>query len=561
MSRLSWILRIGSLCTLLAPAVVHASGDETGYDGTKDDGQLGAGLSDDGLGTNGHRAASTGYITPFYDPSGDTACVDVGGGSSKAGSPITMWGCSGGASQSWKLGRAGRITGIDHQCFDVPDSSATPGTKVQLYPCNGGKNQQWDWKADHTIRSGLASNLCLSVSPKLQIYGSNGQFLYPGNDILEIDTCNSDPYTNENQLWMINGVGEFRGIGSTSGLAKDSLPDDYCLDILDDYDSVSADPGTRVDYFNCQGISSQMWTFTPGGLIIGLGGLCLDVDSPYGGGSDPISDHTKLVVNECSMTSKTQHWSYDSDTMRLQNEAAGSGAEGCLDQTNGDVNNDPQVYTCQSGVDHNEQWTYWQPLTVPLEPQQETDWCWFATSKMIMDYLGNWGSSTPSQCEIANFMEGTNTCCPSDWGTPDGTNCNNDGRVWSVLNSYGYSFAEGGVFSWTWALWWDEPDVSVPTFQQLRDVITSWEQPWEFEVNWNSGGYHYMLLIDAEVDQSGEGWVVVNDPYGSSSANATAYGAKGDQFAMPYDVWANTDSSQYNFTIEEAISGFYPPEN
>ncbi|WP_327356992.1 ricin-type beta-trefoil lectin domain protein [Streptomyces sp. NBC_01304] len=109
-------------------------------------------------------------------------CADVSGGGSADGTPIVLWGCSGGNHQNWVRAGDGTVralfkcltvSGTDIQlrtcsgaaaqkwqrdgsalvnpatgkCLDAADGNSTDGTRLVLYACHGGANQQWQTPA------------------------------------------------------------------------------------------------------------------------------------------------------------------------------------------------------------------------------------------------------------------------------------------------------------------------------------------------------------------------------------------------------------------------------
>jgi hypothetical protein len=494
------------------PALLLATGaraDETTGNAVGLTGDLGSQVVAGG--TNGSIAASTGFITPWADP-GTTACVDVHGALSTARSKVGMWECNGGANQSWKLKPTGQIVGIDNECLDVPDSNTANGTQVQIFPCNGGANQSWDWKPDGTLR-GIGGK-CLSMPAGSNIYSNPDQGM-----VLEIDTCDG----SANQQWMVHGVGEIRiGIGG----------DEFCVDVP----SESAATWPYLNYNPCNGASSQKWTVTPSGLVVGIGGQCL---STFFSSTAP---GTPLVISTCDY-GVTQSWAYDSSALQPQPPGPISLVDGgaCMDLYAGSESF-LQLSACDGGV--TQEWTYSQPLTVPLVPQKESDWCWLAVSEMTMEYLGS--IAAPSQCEEANRRQANTSgwgpggaqvdCCETEsWNDKSG--CDSTGSAHRVLVDWGY-----GVTC--------IPGGTQLSFSQLSAQVKA-GLPVPFNVSWNSGGAHAMLAIDTEIDSWNIEWVVVNDPCGAGPNEGNPGEAKGlgDQAAMPYRVWSNTDNKSYSFTL------------
>ncbi|NJO17253.1 MAG: hypothetical protein HC877_16370 [Thioploca sp.] len=75
-------------------------------------------------------------------------------------------------------------------------------------------------------------------------------------------------------------------------------------------------------------------------------------------------------------------------------------------------------------------------LPVPLRFQEQTNWCWAATSQGILNYFEN----NPTQCQIANWALFRSDCCV----TPLPTGCNvvnslysTPGSIQGILQNFG----------------------------------------------------------------------------------------------------------------------------
>lgn len=49
----------------------------------------------------------------------------------------------------------------------------------------------------------------------------------------------------------------------------------------------------------------------------------------------------------------------------------------------------------------------WKTLSVPLVTQENSQWCWSASSKAVLNFY----AKTPSQCQIVNWAFGLNYAC------------------------------------------------------------------------------------------------------------------------------------------------------
>lgn len=111
-------------------------------------------------------------------------CIDVHGGSSSNGAEVVVSGCHGGPSQSWLYTPTIKSLRSLGKCLDIARNVRRAGTPVRLYGCNGGAAQAWTRRtADHTIRPGGASSLCLQVKG-----GSTADLA-----ALQLGSCNGSP--------------------------------------------------------------------------------------------------------------------------------------------------------------------------------------------------------------------------------------------------------------------------------------------------------------------------------------------------------------------------------
>ncbi|HTU72990.1 MAG TPA: arabinofuranosidase catalytic domain-containing protein [Trebonia sp.] len=84
-------------------------------------------------------------------------CLDTGGGTSAAGTPLAdLETCSGAASQVWAQQPDGALRNTaSGMCLDDPASSTTSGTRLQLDACDGGASQAWRLPGASTLPSPL----------------------------------------------------------------------------------------------------------------------------------------------------------------------------------------------------------------------------------------------------------------------------------------------------------------------------------------------------------------------------------------------------------------------
>jgi hypothetical protein len=197
------------------------------------------------------------------------------------------------------------------------------------------------------------------------------------------------------------------------------------------------------------------------------------------------------------------------------------------------------------------------PLQVGVVQQQDSLWCWDAVTNMVTQYFvasesHNYSggyypyppgaaepSGAPSQCQIADTMEASE----GGWGSPPSQidccanpgACDHGGDPGASLCQAGYKATWGGPMSF---------DALLTEIGAYRPVV--------FVVNYNAGGQHDMVVNQVADDADGPGaglaggqWVNVLDP------------GYDDSELMPYDVWSNTSSNLYSFTLAGQYSNIF----
>ncbi|WP_189979617.1 RICIN domain-containing protein [Streptomyces capoamus] len=100
------------------------------------------------LGSGGvaHAAPSSSYVS-IANSSGSTYCATPQGDSTANGAIITLWHCTGGASQKWHKDSLGRLVNdASGKCLTPKgDAYSTDGTVLTLWTCNStAASQRWD---------------------------------------------------------------------------------------------------------------------------------------------------------------------------------------------------------------------------------------------------------------------------------------------------------------------------------------------------------------------------------------------------------------------------------
>jgi hypothetical protein len=184
-------------------------------------------------------------------------------------------------------------------------------------------------------------------------------------------------------------------------------------------------------------------------------------------------------------------------------------------------------------------------LNVPPIYQDESNWCWIASAKMVLGYVA--GDST-SECTLANQRQANSNgwnynnntsidCCSNgrpSWNDPVPPNgCNHTGGAGSIYADKNISNSWSNTpLSWT----------------ALQNEFRA-NRPVSFDLTWNnctaSNCGHQMVAIGEHMDAAGGDWVVANDP------------GNGDTIALPYNVWSNQDPTQYGFVFNGQFSNIH----
>lgn len=397
---------------------------------------------------------STGFITGMSG-----VCVDVQWGATTDGTPVWIWDCNDGDAQGWQLTPQGTIQGLDGKCLTAAGGSTADHTPIVLTDCTSGLGQQWDWALDGTLRSG---GKCLDIP-----YADPT----PGNPLQIYDCVPGAP----NQQWVVHGATQLRNeVGG-------------CLDLAG---GVPYD-GAPLDYYDCVGVPWQNWVQTPQGFLRALDGECVQAGGTTAG--------SPITIGPCT-GAFNQIW-IESSSMWLPASAPGLCMQPSAYQDGASI----ELGSCS--VPKGQHWDGDALLTVSLIPQQQSNWCWAASSEMVMAYMGD----DVAQCEQANQELGRSDCC-SNPGP-----CNVTGTP--TLNFNGFTWANNAVGIW---LGTEGPlsfDTLVSEIQNARPVIFAW--------NWAGGGGHVMVVIGATV-REGVQWVTINDPWSPN---------QGDQTDITYATW------------------------
>jgi len=147
-------------------------------------------------------------------------------------------------------------------------------------------------------------------------------------------------------------------------------------------------------------------------------------------------------------------------------------------------------------------------LSVTLRPQETSMWCWAASARMVMEFLG----TTVRQCTEANDNFGRIDCCNDDAGVcganPNQYRANHAGCIQGSWPDFGhYNFDSNNVWR---ALTWDELK------RQISNTPNCRAEPVAFAWQWIGGGGHMMVAygyFEFKLLWLNSQWVQINDPW------------------------------------------------
>ncbi|WP_333770571.1 ricin-type beta-trefoil lectin domain protein [Streptomyces sp. IBSBF 2435] len=238
-------------------------------------------------------------------------CADVPASSQANGTAVALWGCNGGANQTWTATPSKQLMVYGTKCLDAAAGGTADGTLVQIYDCNGTAAQQWTVNADGSV-VGVGSGKCL--------------------DAAKLGTANGTPL----ELWSCNGGANQKWDRGSVTTALRGQESGRCVDVP----AANQANGTRPALWDCNGGSNQAWTSTANGRLTVFDSKCLQ---PVGGAT---ADGTGVEIYDCN-GSAGQQW-----TVRSDGTVVGVASGKCLDATaDGTANSTPlDIWTCTGGA-------------------------------------------------------------------------------------------------------------------------------------------------------------------------------------------------------------------
>lgn len=118
-------------------------------------------------------------------------------------------------------------------------------------------------------------------------------------------------------------------------------------------------------------------------------------------------------------------------------------------------------------------------LSVPVKIQEQSNWCWAASSQAIISYYGK----TLNQCDISNYAWSLSSCCsdPSNQST-----CNKNNYTYGESGSVQDILSHWGVSSQAYDTYLSE-DMVMSEINAGRPFVILWK--------WASGGGHFVVGI------------------------------------------------------------------
>ena len=146
----------------------------------------------------------------------------------------------------------------------------------------------------------------------------------------------------------------------------------------------------------------------------------------------------------------------------------------------------------------------WRPsisLAVTLRSQETNMWCWAASGRMTMEYLGH----SVSQCVQANKRLGRTDCCEiaACPNPPANDPCVQGG--WPEYSKYGFTAS-------------NTSDAAL-SFGELWNQFACKGKPVAFSWHWPGGGGHMMVVRGAKILADGTQMVLVSDPWSPCSGD------------------------------------------
>ena len=243
-------------------------------------------------------------------------------------------------------------------------------------------------------------------------------------------------------------------------------------------------PNAPMQYFKISGAY-------PSGSYPGQDAIAIN---PYNVQAKLVNGRWKVV--DCNM------WILDFGTNTATNQANAATAAALIKNNNLRSQcfvgrpNAPMMYWLRDAA--------WRPsvsLSITLRSQETNMWCWAASGRMTMEYLGH----SVSQCVQANNRLGRTDCCAiaACPNPPTNDPCVQGG--WPEYSKYGFTAT-------------NTSDAAL-SFAQLWEQFTCKGKPVAFSWHWPGGGGHMMVVRGAKILSDNTQMVLVSDPWSPCSGD------------------------------------------
>jgi hypothetical protein len=143
---------------------------------------------------------------------------------------------------------------------------------------------------------------------------------------------------------------------------------------------------------------------------------------------------------------------------------------------------------------------WWRRLTLSMQPQLQSQWCWAACSASVSSFYNS--ASTWTQCSVVNAELGQTSCC-QDGST---TQCN---QPWYLNLALART---GNLASWSGG--------TASMAQIMSEILHA--RPVGARIGWADGGGHFVVIAGYLCDSVG--YLEVRDPiYGTSDIPLTTF--------------------------------------
>ncbi len=144
--------------------------------------------------------------------------------------------------------------------------------------------------------------------------------------------------------------------------------------------------------------------------------------------------------------------------------------------------------------------------------QEKSNWCWAATTLMIIDYLNTW-NPLPTQTDIVTTVKGSAV---------------NDGATYSEMTN-----------ALSWYMVANTPKSGTITFANVKNMLSGWYSPIETSIGWvgGNGNGHAQIIYGYEENGEYQGLYVL-DPRMSGT----------QRFYYNYDEYKDNDDFFWRYT-------------